>query len=216
MAQQPDRPNEPTVELDRYFLSAPCPGVEGKWSYFRPGWWMGNPRFTVFLNHPDYPKRDGIITAAFDPDSFEKVLTQLEELVAGTREEVEVEQHRPVKDGDGRATKDLYLDNTVRAKRDGNGIIAISVIKEGLPKVAFRFQPSVFHVFKDAEGNNFPPSELSNIKTLGFIDACRRMTNQQKLRLKPPYEPNAGKGGQKSGQTGGGRGKSDDMFDDVL
>lgn len=208
MAERPEF--EPTIELERFHLSAPCPGVEGKYSYFRPGWWQGNPRFTVFLNHPDYPKGQGIITAAFDAPHFAEVLNQLEDIVYGRRQAMHVEQHRLNKD-----TKEMYLDNTVRARRGDDGIIAIAIIKKDMPQVAFKFKPSPYHKFKNADDSYFTDEQMSNVLVKGMIDVYRRMTQDQALRLKPPYEPNQGKSGGGNQSKGGYNRSKDDMFDDV-
>lgn len=211
MSEQNKPAVEPTKELEKFQLFAPTPGVEGKYARLSWGFWNGSPRATVFLNHPDYPKGEGILSAAFDPLIFRDVLDQFEEVVRGTREKVVVENKRAVKDENGKNTRETVIGTTLRIGRDKNGLVAIAVTAEGKPSVAFSFRPSTWHLLYDKEGNLVSELDLSNAMALNTIHYLRKAADVECTRFRPEWKPEI-KGGQKPGNTT----RKADLFDDVM
>jgi hypothetical protein len=74
----------------------------------------------------------------------------------------------PVRDDSGKIV-DKSLIGQIVAGKDSSGIVFISVIAEGRPKIKFEFNSGNFNVFKKADGSAMSEAEISSMVALSTM-----------------------------------------------
>lgn len=125
----------------------------------------GNPRITVYTG-----ETGGIIQFPCDFFFFGGFLETLRVIIDspnGTRESIE--SLTTVYEND-KPTNQKKVVSTLHVGKSKDGIIYLSVMSEGKPKLAFTLKASPFHVFRGEDKNPIPDSELSVRLAKGIIN----------------------------------------------
>lgn len=125
----------------------------------------GNPRITVYTG-----ETGGVISFPCDPLFFGGFLETLKFIVEapnGTRESIE---SLSVIYEDNKPTNQLRVVATLHVGKSKDGIIYLSVMTEGKPKLAFTLKTSPYHVFRGEDKNPLPADVLSKRLALGLIN----------------------------------------------
>lgn len=127
----------------------------------------GNPRITVYTGATG---SNGVIAFPSDYPTMVACMNMLKDVIAsepGTKFSIEslstvYENNKP--------TKEKRVISTLYIGKSKEGIIYFSVITEGKPKLVFSIKPSPFHIFRDADKNIIPDSEMSCKLAKGIAD----------------------------------------------
>lgn len=179
------------LEFDKLQMFTPCPGVEGKRSRLTWNMRMGYPRITVFTNDPNDTTMKGVIYAAMDPttmfaffDLMGKVIKSQDEL----KFKIDCFTTKYV---DNQPTSDRVLSSELWFGRDKDGIIWMSVIAPGRPKIRFNFRISDYHGIYRGDGTPINESESSVIAAAASIAVLRTVFGGMLTRVfeNPPPRP---------------------------
>lgn len=124
----------------------------------------GNPRITVYTG-----ETGGVLQFPCDALFFGGFLETLQVIIDspnGTRESIEslttlYENDKP--------TNQKKLVSTLHVGKSKDGIIYLSVMTEGKPKLAFTLKTSPYHIFRGEDKNPIPESEVSVRLAKGLI-----------------------------------------------
>jgi hypothetical protein len=165
------------ISFEKFSQYAPNgePNQRGKLAFsFRDA----NPRLTVFTNiaADTNSASRGIISAPMDPVTFFGFLDSIRILAMSQPSNVEtsfsVDCLTSVRDESGKIT-DKTLLSKAYGGRDSTGVIWISIIAEGRPRIKFPITISAYHVFRKADGTELTPAEASKIATLSLIELLK-------------------------------------------
>lgn len=133
------------VDFSRLSLYTSTPGVEGKRSRMSFGARDGNPRITVFTNDPRDTIAKGVISAAMNPETFMVFVNRFKNIVRSTTEVKDRIDCYGSRWENNKKVEDRVLLSTIWFGRDAEGIIWISVVADGRPKIRFDFRMSDWH-----------------------------------------------------------------------
>jgi hypothetical protein len=211
-------------------LSAPTPGVQGKYSSLIWGLYSNNPRITVYTNDPndsDKSKNYGKITAALDLPVFMMLMNMINQAIDSPADvKFRIENKNYIFPAGKRSDHPVVVSELHVGKKDG--VVWMSVTAKDRPRIQFKFHPSDFHAFQHGDGRPFTEAEASAIFARGYV----RLLEEMMLHLaaenytEPPPKDggNSGGGGNRGGWNrdgagGGGQSRpestSDDKDDDL-
>jgi hypothetical protein len=178
-------------QLEKFTLVTKAPGTEGKNSLLLWSSYRGNPRMTVFTGVPNDTGK-GVINAAMNPETFLMFLNMLKDIALSPKEDkVKLECFTLTKNTDGSRGEKIHSSDLWFGK-DSRGMVWISVLAEGRPKIKFDFKVSDFHKFYKSDGTALSEAEASSLQTLAVVDALRSVFLTHMGELRPPYEPKDG------------------------
>lgn len=170
MATTSEKPK--IFELSRYSLFAPAP--ENRQSSMRFGIRDGYPRISVFTSIESDKDGKGVISIGFDIDHFLMFLSRLEKVArhdGETKEKITVRYKK--KDARGNPTDELETGSELWYGKDGEGIVWLSVVQTGRPRIMFKVTMSDFHEFFNFKGERLTASEASVLRTLTLAGVLR-------------------------------------------
>jgi len=127
----------------------------------------GNPRITVYSG---VVGQNGVISFPSDYPTMVACMNMLKDVVAGgPGTKYSVESLGAVYE-DNKATKEKRVVATLFMGKSKDGIVYLSVMAEGKPKLVFSIKPSPFHVFRDSDKSVVPESEMSCKLAKGIAD----------------------------------------------
>lgn len=170
--------------FDKLKMYAKPPG-ESKQSSLVWGCWNGNPRITVNTNiESDKVNKNGMITAAFNPETFFIFLEYLK-IVADSPNETtykfECKTTTELSEG-GRS--EPFVASSVWIGKDNEGKVWLSILIENRPKVKFIFMISNFHTIH--EKGKGPISE--DMASVLQAKACAKLLEQAFFKLVLDYK----------------------------
>lgn len=179
-------------ELDKFGMYTDAPGAEGRRSRLVFSSFRGNPRITVFTGIPNDSGK-GVINAPMNPETFLIFLNMLESVAKDSKEaKNKIACDTTVKTTDGetqqRNQQRMALSDVFFGK-DAEGVMWVSVIAEGRPKIKFEFTVSDFHRIYKGDGTQISKGEASSLQALAMIDALRMIFITHASELRPPYQP---------------------------
>lgn len=189
-------------DLEQYTLWTDTPNRPGFRSRMAFGERNGAPRITVFTNATEGP---AVLVAGFAPIVFEQFLNDFRDMVmtAGPQKrEIENLQPDPTVQMDKKTNRDSVakvVKNTLLFGKTEDGIIWLGIQQKDALNIAFKIMPSVWHVFKRADGTQVSPEEMSKRTALSMIESLRRAMDRWTSRIKPAWTPDPSK--RKGGAT---------------
>lgn len=183
-------------------LSAPVPGVQGKWASLIWGLFSNNPRITVYTNDPNDTKDYGKISANLDAPVFFTFMQMLMQAIDAPGEfKTKIENKNYTFPGGKRSELPSVL-SELHTGKDKDGVVYMSVTARDRPRIKFTFHPSDFHNLIHGDGRAFTEAEASVIYARGYVQL---LTNMMSHMLVNNYvEPPPKDGGQRGGGGGGG------------
>ena len=167
MSQYQNRKPIPRTILNEYRLSLKAPIEEKLGGTKEPGLRLSvlynNPRIDVFTGIPN-DKEYGVIKAPMDPLTFFTFLERFKEIIEG-----ENDQTFKILNYTGMPSNKTVVSTTIAGK-DKDGIVWLSVIAEGRPRIKFKVLPSNYHIFKDKDGNDLDLSKVSYYTAKGWVN----------------------------------------------
>lgn len=183
-------------DLEQYTLWTDTPNRPGFRSRMAFGERNGAPRITVFTNAEEGP---GVLVAGFAPVVFESFLNDFREMVLAEgpqKREIVNLQPDPTVQIDKKMNRDnvnkVPKNSLVYGKTD-DGVVWIGIQQKDAINVAFKILPSIWHVFKRADGSQVTPDEMSKRSTLALIESLRRALDRWTSRIKPAWQPDPSK-----------------------
>lgn len=155
----------------------------------------GNPRFTVYTNQVQ--GKEGVISWPADLPTFINVLTEFRDIAKGPNDvKFSNDSLATVYENDKPTDKKRVM-ATLYCGKSKEGIVYMSIISEGRPKIIFEFKISDFHVFKDGNGNPMGNDVMSPKLAIATIDAILAivpdiMAQHAIESANTPYDPKAG------------------------
>lgn len=230
MAERFQPPPRKKIALDngKLKLSAPTPGVQGKYAQLAWGLVSNNPRLTVYTGDPeDAGERTGYgkIVAAMDAYAF-YMLTGLIKRIAleGPDTKYKMDNMNFTWFGGKRSDGPVVVSSTWVGK-DKEGIVWLSVVAKDRPAIKFKFEAPKMHQICRADGSPADAGETSVLAALGYVQLLEGvMANLLVTEYTEPPPPKdrqggggggynrGGGGGGNSGGGGGQRGGSDAGF----
>ena len=198
-------------DVSRFVLWADNPDDEGKRARFVLSFRDGNPRFVVYTGGTG---KDSVINFPMDIPTLTASMNYLKDIANGPEgAQTSVESLTTVYEND-KPTKQKKLLSTLRMGKSKDGIVYLSILSEGRPKIVFPIKPSPYHVFRDANKEVLPEASVSKNLTVGVanlvLDAVARImvdyTNEEYdggTRKPTPLKLSTG-----GGQGGSGRSKA--------
>ncbi len=185
-------------------LSAPCPGVGGKYSQLKFDIYQNNPRIVVRTNDPSEMTREknfSQIVAAMDAPNFYAFLELLKtayESTVETKNRIENWNYDFV---EGQRSKEpIHLSDTWVGK-DKDGCVFISVVskKEDRPVIKFITVPgdNRWHKFYHSDGTQYTMAESSVILARSWYNLLSGLMSNiivKEYVEPPPYVPGGGAG----------------------
>lgn len=163
-------------------LSAPCPGVKGKYAQLSWDLYMNNPRIVVRTNDPSEAnpsKNYGRIQAAMSIPGLFALIELMKNAIASTeewKEKIENSSHPYV---DGKRSMEVKPDTDVWVGKDRDGCVYISVIskKEDRPIIKFVFGPpdQRYEKYFHSNGNPFTRSEVSALYANAYVHMLQHL-----------------------------------------
>lgn len=126
----------------------------------------GNPRITVYAGGTV----DSVISFPSDIPTIVSVFNYMKEIAKsapGTK--IAVESLTTLYQ-DNKPTKEKKLVSTLYIGKSKEGLVYLSVISEGKPKLVFTIKSSDYHTFKDSDKNNIPADKISEMMAIGMAD----------------------------------------------
>lgn len=132
----------------------------------------GRPRLTVSTGASG---RDGMIIFPADVPTMTAMMMYLNEVATGPVDNrISNDSLAPVY-VDNKATAEKKIRGTLIMGKAKDGMVYITVIAEGFPKIIFPFKPSDFHIFRNANKEVIPPAELSTKMALAYSEQVRNL-----------------------------------------
>ena len=198
MAEATEELSRPKInELDKYTMFANIGTTGGKASRLAWSIRAASPRITVYTNNSTDTINYGIISAPMNPETFLIFLDLLEQTALGANgDKHKIECYTSTRGTDGSYGERTVLSEVVFGK-DEAGIVWVSVIAEGRPKIKFEFKVYDYHKIYKADGSQMSESETSSLQALAVIKALRSIYHD----LTKEFRQNKGTNGQTPGKA---------------
>ena len=197
-------------------LSAPCPGVAGKYSNLQ---WMlmaNNPRIVVWTNDPNdtgESKGYGKITANLDLPTFMAFLNLLNKVIDKEGEYKDKIENLNYIFPKGKRSEKPVLVSELWVGKDKDGIIWMSITapaNQQRPRIKFPFAPSNFHNWIHGDGTPYSSPEVSKLYAQGYANLLQNMMVHVACENFVDTTPTNTGGGNTSSGHGGGSSRDDD------
>lgn len=147
--------------------------AEGEENAKRPrltfGFRDGNPRL---LAHTGVVGTEGLIAFPSDAPTMTYILNTLKEIAVGAPgKKVAIESLTTLYENN-QPTNGKKLVSTLYIGKTNEGLVYLSVIAEGKPKLVFTIKPSPYHTFRDGDKVDIPVSKVSEKLAIGIADIC--------------------------------------------
>lgn len=158
---EPQEQSNKIISLDRYTLYSNSAAPNGRKARFVWSVREGAPRVTVFTNDPNDSDPKQMISAPLDPVTFMSIMDLINKVsVAKEETRYVVDCMVAVRDSEGKVIDKTVL-GQLAVGRDGQGLVWISFIAEGRPKIKFIFTSNNMAIFKKADGTAMSEGEIS-------------------------------------------------------
>lgn len=127
----------------------------------------GNPRFVVYTGKTGV---EGIINFPSDYPTMVGIINLLKDIAKGEPGEKYAVDSSTVVYSNDKPTNEKRVVSTLYIGKSKEGLVYLSVISEGKPKLVFTVKTSPFHSFRDGNKAQVPDSVVSERITLGLCD----------------------------------------------
>ncbi len=131
----------------------------------------GNPRISVYFG------TRGVIYFPSDVPTMTYICTILKEIAEGPNGAKQIIQSLRTKYEDNKPTNQKDLTSTLYIGKTSEGIVYLSVISEGKPKIIFNIKPSEWHTFRDENKQDIPVSVISSKLAIGIANTVLNIVN---------------------------------------
>jgi uncharacterized membrane protein YgcG len=213
MAEQSRFPQRKKNFLDdrRLALSAPTPGVKGKFANLNWGYFGNLARLTVWTNDPEdqNSKDGGKIGVTMPAQVFQQVLELLKMAIAlpeGTEDKWYIECKEYTWFG-GKRSEQPEVIGTVWVGRNKDGECWISVVspKKERPRVQFKIGQTFYNHLYHGDGTPFTNAEASTLATKAYINMLEVAVPTIGVATYEEKKKEDNGGGNRGGQGGGNR-----------
>lgn len=168
----------------------------------------GRPRITV---NTGVQGRDGMIIFAADVANMTAMMLYLQDVALGPADQQIINDSMAPVYVDNKPTSEKKVKGSLIVGKTKDGVVYITVIAEGFPKLVFPFKPSQWHIFRDSSRAVIPAADLSVKMAIGYSEQVRNLiTTAIYNHACEEYDSGARKLGstENGGQEGGGGSKS--------
>ncbi len=155
-------------DLTRIVLWGDKPETTGdeKTPKLQLGFRDGNPRFIV---NTGVMGLEGMINFPSDIPTMASILVMLQEVAEGEagKEKYCVDSLAPVYVND-KPTNEKRVVSKLYVGKSKDGMVYLSVITEGKPKLIFTIKPTAYHAYRDRDNNKVADSEISRVMAIGL------------------------------------------------
>jgi len=127
----------------------------------------GNPRISVYTGNSGV---EGIISFPSDIPTMVSAMSMLKDVANGPNGNKVAIDSLTVNYVNNKPTNEKKLVSTLYIGKSKEGLVYLSVITEGKPKLVFSIKPSQYHTFKDSEKNVISDSVISPMMAKGIAD----------------------------------------------
>lgn len=127
----------------------------------------GNPRIVVYTG---VTGKDGIINFPSDVPTMTYIVSVLKEIAAGAPGEKQAIQSLTTLYVNDKPTQEKKLVSTLHIGKSKEGLVYLCLVAEDKPKIVFTIKSSIYHTFKDQDGNAIPDSVISVRMTTSIAD----------------------------------------------
>jgi hypothetical protein len=157
------------LSFDRYTIYSNVSNSNGRKARLVFSIREGLPRITVFTNDASDTDPKQMISVPIDPVALISLFDSIAKSAVSKEESrTQIECYIPVRGEDGKMMDKTMIGQIVAGK-DSSGIVYISVIAEGRPKIKFGFNSGNLNVFKKMDGSVLSESEASSMVALSTI-----------------------------------------------
>ena len=142
------------------------------------GYRDGNPRFVVNTGAPGV---EGMINYPMDNITLVSILNYLKDIANGEPGRKVSIDSLTTHYENNQSTNQKKVVSTLYIGKSKEGIVYLSILAEGKPKVVFSIKPSPWHVFKDGDKNAIPDSDVSVKLALGIADTLLNVVSMNIL-----------------------------------
>lgn len=139
----------------------------------------GNPRITVYTGTPGI---EGMISFPSDAATMVTILNYIKDIAKsepGTK--MSFDSLTSVYENN-KLTKEKKVLSTLYIGKSKEGLIYLSLISEGRPKLVFTIKSSPYHAFRDAEKNTISDAKISEMMAIGIADAVLNIIAQAMIQ----------------------------------
>jgi hypothetical protein len=157
------------LSFDRYTIYSNVSNSNGRKARLVFSIREGMPRITVFTNDAADTDPKQMISVPVDPVALISLFDFISKAAISKEESrTQIECFIPVRGEDGKMI-DKSMIGYIVAGKDSSGIVFISVISEGRPKIKFGFNSGNLTVFKKMDGSVMSESEASSMVALSTM-----------------------------------------------
>lgn len=166
----------------------------------------GNPRLTVYTGAQG---PGGVISFPTDHPTMVAIMTMMQDVVAGEPGiKFSIDSLTSVYENN-LPTKEKKVVSTLYIGKSKEGIVYLSVISEGKPKLVFSIKPSQYHSFRDKDKNVIPDNIISCKLATGIVNtvlsiistALVNYTEQEYQTVRKPVPIKGGQQNSSNSQT---------------
>jgi hypothetical protein len=148
---------------------------DGKRARLTFGFRDGRPRLTV---NTGAQGKEGLVIYPADVSSLTATMLYLNDVANGPVDNKITNESLAHVYVDNKATAEKKVRASLIIGKTKDGVVFITVIAEGYPKIIFPFKPSDYHVFRDNNRNLIPASDISVKMALAYSEQVRLAISQ--------------------------------------
>lgn len=154
-------------DLAKIVLWSDAPDAESKRARLIFNFRDGNPRITVYTGAVG---PEGVISYPCEVPTMVAILNLMKDVAkAEPGVKYSIDSLTTVYQ-DNRPTNEKRVVSTLYVGKSKEGLVYLSVITEGRPKLVFTIAASQYHTFRDGDKNLLPSTKVSEMLTMGIAD----------------------------------------------
>lgn len=175
----------------------------------------GNPRITIYTGNTG---PESVISFPCDAPHMAAIFTYMKDIATGPNgNKISVDSLTTVYENNQPTTQKRVI-GVLHIGKTNEGIVYITVTAENRPKIIFPIKPSQYHVFRDANKNEIPATEISVKMALGIVNLGLEIISQAMMQYSnEEYASGVRKANEIKSNTTSGSSKviSKDMIQDL-
>jgi hypothetical protein len=139
----------------------------------------GNPRITVYTGQTG---PESVISFPADVPTMVMVLTYMKDIAKAPPGAKVIIESLTLVYQDNKPTQEKKVVSTLYVGKSKDGLVYLSVITEGKPKLIFTIKSSPFHTFRDGDKNVLDGAKVSETMAIGIADIMLNAISQTVLQ----------------------------------